>query len=119
MFGISSYMFVILNFGVLCELHVFVYNVCIVSGAAVQQKGMGGKKIYQVGEVQIVSKIHVWGTKKFTFGEMLNDNFSHYSCSNYDKWCPQFKAAPQELSGDDEKHEYGPLDPHATTYVAS
>ena len=25
--------------------------------------GMGDKKVYQAGEVQIVSKIHVWGTK--------------------------------------------------------
>ena len=80
---------------------------------------MGGKKIYWAGEVQIVSKIHVWGTKKVTFGEMLIDNFSHSFCSNYDERCPQFKAALWELSGDDEEHEYGLLDPCTMAHVAS
>ena len=50
---------------------------------------------------------------------MLIDNFSHSSCINYDEWRPWFKAAPQELSGDEEEHEYGPLNPHATAHVAS
>ena len=50
---------------------------------------------------------------------MLIDNFSHSPCSNYDKWCPQFKAAPHESSGDEEEHEYGLLDPHAMAHVAS
>ena len=79
---------------------------------------MGGKKVHQAVEVQIVSKIHVWGTKKVTFCEMLIDNFSHSSCSNYDKWCPWFRVTPQELSADSEVHEYGPLDPHTTAHVA-
>ena len=35
----------------------------------------GGKKVHQSGEVQIVSKSHVWDTKKVTFCEMLIDNF--------------------------------------------
>ena len=81
--------------------------------------GTGGKKVYQVEEVQIVSKIHVWGTKKVAFGEMLIDNFSHSSCSNYDEWCPQFRASPQESKGNSEEHEYGPLDPCNTAHVAS
>ena len=67
----------------------------------------------------MVSKIHVWGTKKVTFCEMLIDNFSHSSCSNYDERCPQVRVTPRELSGDSEEHEYGPLDNHATAHVAS
>ena len=98
----------------------FVCNTCAsFQELQFSKKGMGAKKVYQVGAVQIVSKIHVWGTKKVTFGEMLIDNFSHSSCSNYDEQCPQFKVAPQESSGDDEEHEYGPLDPHATAHMAS
>ena len=50
---------------------------------------------------------------------MLIDNFSHSSCSNYDKWHPQFRAAPHELSGDKEEHDYDLLNPHATAYQAS
>ena len=80
---------------------------------------MGGKKVHWAGEVQIVSKIHVWGTKKVTFCEMLIDNFSCSSCSNYDKWCPWFRVTPRELSGDSEEHEYGLLNPHARAHVAS
>ena len=47
---------------------------------------------------------------------MLVDNFTHFSCSNYDEWSPQFKAAPCELSGDEEEHDNSPLDPHATAH---
>ena len=57
--------------------------------------------------------------RRSQFGEMLIDNFSHSSCSNYDEQYPQFKVAPWELSGDDEEHEYGPLNPHAMAHVAS
>ena len=79
----------------------------------------GGKKVHWMGEVQIVSKIHVWRTKKVTFCEMLIDNYSRSSCSNYDEWCPHFRVTPRELSGDFKEHEYGPLEPHATAHVAS
>ena len=71
----------------------------------------GGEKVHQVGRVQIVSKIHVWGTKKVTFCGMLIDNFSCSSCSNYDEQNPWFSMAPRESSGDSEEHKYGPLDP--------
>ena len=50
---------------------------------------------------------------------MLIDNFSYSSCSNYDEPHPWFKAAACELSGDEEDHEYGLLDPHAMAHVAS
>ena len=50
---------------------------------------------------------------------MLIDNFSHSSCSNYDEQCPWFTAAPWELIGDDEEHEYGLLNPCTTAQVAS
>ena len=79
----------------------------------------GGKKVNWAGEVQIVSKIHVWGTEKVAFCEMLIDNYSHSSCSNYDEWCPQFRATPRELSGDSKEHEYVPLNPCATAHVAT
>ena len=79
----------------------------------------GGKKVHWVGEVQIVSKIPVWGTKKVAFCEMLIDNFSRSSCSNYDEQCPWFRVTPRESSRDSEEHEYGPLNLHTMAHVAS
>ena len=79
----------------------------------------GGKKVHWMGKVQIVSKIHVWGTKKVALCEMLIDNYSHSSCSNYDEWCPHFSATPRESSGASEEHEYGLFNPCAMAHVAS
>ena len=63
MYDISYYMFAILNFGVLFKLQALYYSlkhVCNVSGATspcASQKEW--QKSPPVGEVQIVSKIHV------------------------------------------------------------
>ena len=72
---------------------------------------IGGKKVHWAGEVQIVSEMHVWRTKKVAFCEMPIDNFSCSSCSNYGKQCPQFSTNPRESRGDSEEHEYGLLNP--------
>ena len=59
------------------------------------------------------------GLRRLHFVKCLWIICSHSSCSNYDEQCPQFRATPQELSGDSEEHEYGPLNPHAMAHVAS
>ena len=51
-----------------CFVLLLFCNVCNVSGAAVQQKGLyGWQKVHKGRGVQIVSKIHVWRTKKVAF----------------------------------------------------
>ena len=81
-----------------CIFSITLCNMCVLFQELQfsEKDCTGGKEAHRVGEVQIVSKIHVWWTKKFAFCEILIDNFSRSSCSNYDKQCPQFRATPRE-----------------------
>ena len=93
---------------------------CIISGAAVQQKGYGWQKSLLGGGGSDSTVKFMYGVLiRLHFGEMLINNFSHSSCSNYDEQCPQFKVAPQESGGDNEEHEYDLLNPHTMAHVAS